>query len=186
MMLVAETLSEIGDLNAKGVDDFGSPFVLDIFFNNLNPNDSYLWSQVINQTTYRRFFQILAKNIYKYITPSIGGLCPAFTKNDSEKLLDDYGLLLFKTYNDNGNSSTDRTVTYTDAVSFIPSQPLTSVTETNRRKSVLVSKELLSLAKRPTALRMPLAIILLIIAVIWNLSFKTYSSKVCQFPFLPK
>jgi hypothetical protein len=148
MMLVAETLSEIGDLNAKGVDDFGSPFVLNIFFNNLNPNDSYLWSQVINQTTYRRFFQILAKNIYKYITPSIGGLCPAFTKNDSEKLLDDYGLLLFKTYNDNGNSSTDRTVTYTDAVSFIPSQPLTSVTETNRRKSVLVSKELLSLAEK--------------------------------------
>lgn len=145
VMLLAETLSELGDLNAKGIDDFGTPFSANYYFSNLNPESSYLWTQTINPINFRRFFQVFAKNIFKHITPA---LCPSFTKNMSESLLDDYGLLLFKNYNDNGNSTTDRAITYNNAVFFIGAQPLTQVTETNRRKSVLVSKELLSLAKK--------------------------------------
>ncbi|WPU66374.1 gluzincin family metallopeptidase [Peredibacter starrii] len=146
MLLLAETLSEIGDLNAKGIDDYWGPYSNNtVFFNNLDFNNSYIWSHVNNQATYRRFFQIFSKNIYKYIT---GNICPSFDKNDSEKLLDDYGLLLFKTYNNNGNSTKDRSLSYNSVVSFIPTQGLTQVSENNRRKSVLVSKQLLQLAEK--------------------------------------
>lgn len=145
MMLLAETLSELGDLNAKGIDDFGAPYSANFFFNNLDKDNSFLWTHFINQTTYRRISQIMAKNIYKYI---YGNLCPAFGKNDSEKLLDDYGLLLFKNYNNNGNSTKDRALTYTSAVYYIPTQPLVEVSEDNRRKSVLVSKQLIELASK--------------------------------------
>ncbi|WP_408095412.1 hypothetical protein ACJVC5_10250 [Peredibacter sp. HCB2-198] len=149
LLLLAETLSEIGDLNAKGIDDFWGPYSNNsVFFNNLDFNNSYIWSHVNNQATYRRFFQIFAKNIYKYIT---GNICPSFDKNDSEKLLDDYGLLLFKTYNNNGNSTKNRAIDYNDVVSFIPVQGLTQVSENNRRKSVLVSKQLLQLAEKTDA-----------------------------------
>lgn len=143
MLLIAETLAEIGDLNAKGVDNFTSPFTSSLFFNNLDSTNSYLWAHTVNAPGYRRFFQIFAKNIYKYITSNI---CVGFDRNESEKLLDDYGLLLFKTYNNNGNSTKDRTKVYNDAVAFIPAQPLVTVSEDNRRKSVLVSKSLLDLA----------------------------------------
>ncbi|MGE3609738.1 MAG: hypothetical protein AB7I27_09160 [Bacteriovoracaceae bacterium] len=144
LLLLAETLSELGDLNAKGVDDFAAPFASSVYFNNLDPDASFLWTHFNNPITYRRFSQVFAKNIYKYISSS---LCTGFTKNESEKLLDDYGLLLFKTYNDNGNSTKDRNITYHDAVYFIPAQGLTPVSESNRRKSVLVSKQLLDIAE---------------------------------------
>lgn len=143
MLVLAETLSEIGDLNAKGIDEYGTPFAASIYFNNMDPTNSFLWSSVVNQPNMRRFFQIFAKNIYKYVTSS---LCSGFAKNDSEKLLDDYGLLLFKTYNNNGNSTKNRSIVYNSVVSSIPTQSLTAVSEDNRRKSVLVSKQLLDLA----------------------------------------
>lgn len=152
-LVLAETLAEVGDLNAKGIDEywFGSPFLSDIYFNNMDPVNSFYWAHSYTSPTYRRFFQVFAKNINKFITGTIAtgpGLCPLFTKDHSEKLLDDYGLLLFKTYNDNGNSTSDRTVTFSHAVPTIPIQPLTTVDETNRRKSVLISKELISLNKK--------------------------------------
>ncbi len=143
VLLLSETLSELGDLNAKGIDDFTIPFTDATYFNNLDPTNSFLWTQYVNKVTYRRFFQVFAKNIYKYIT---GSVCSGFDKNESEKLLDDYGLLLFKNYNDNGNSTKSRTLAYTNAVPFIPAQALTPVSENNRRKSVLVSKTLLNSA----------------------------------------
>jgi hypothetical protein len=149
MMLLAETLSELGDLNAVGLDSWGSAYNPSTFtprFNNLDENASYIWSHIVNPPTYRRFFQIFSKNIYKYIT---NGFCTAFTKDESEKLLDDYGLLLFKTYNNNGSSTKNKNLQY-DAVGSVNVYPTpmapTMVHENNRRKSVLVSKELLSLA----------------------------------------
>lgn len=146
MLLVSETLAELGDLNAKGIDAFGAPFNANLFFKNLDPNSSFIWAHDINPPNYRNFFQIFAKNIKKYVSQPPFGLCPSFTQYESEKLLDDYGLLLFKDYHDKGISTKDRTKTYSNAVSTIPNQTLTKVSETNRRKSVLVSKELISLA----------------------------------------
>lgn len=146
MLLLAETLSELGDLNAKGVDLGSFPYSNpNIFFNNLDKTNSFTWAHVINQVTYRRFFQVFGKNINKYIS---NNLCPQFDKNDSENLLDDYGLLLFKTYNDNGNSTKSRLIEYGSVNTNLAGQPLTPVSEDNRRKSVLVSKQLLGLAAR--------------------------------------
>lgn len=149
MMALAETMSELGDLNAKGVDlgsySYSTP---NIFFNNMDSTNSYMWTQVVNQVTFRRFFQVFGKNIYKYIT---GRLCIAFDKNESERLMDDYGLLLFRTYNDNGNSTKSRTFTFGTVNGNLAGQPLTTVAEDNRRKSVLVSKQLIELATRTDA-----------------------------------
>jgi hypothetical protein len=131
-------------LNARGIDNWNgsklssSPY----YFTNLNPTNSYLWSQVLTPASYRKFFQVFSKNINKYVTSSD---CPKFTRTISEKLLDDYGLLLFKTYNDNGNSTTVRAATYSTVVPSF-SSTLTSVSEDNRRKTVLVSKSLLELS----------------------------------------
>lgn len=161
MLLLSETLSELGDLNARGVDSWNSaaenfsiPLTGSDFFVNLDSTNSYLWSQFNNPVTYRRFFQTFAKNINKYISyynpPTRIAMCPLFTKDKSEKLLDDYGLLLFKTYNDNGNSTKNRNRNIQSAESQYATPSLTPVSENNRRKSILVSKQLLDLATRTT------------------------------------
>lgn len=148
MLLLAETLAELGDLNAKGIDAYGAPFTANLYFKNLDPKSSYVWAHDINPPTYRSFFQVFAKNIKKYVWGSSFGLCPSFDKYESEKLLDDYGLLLFKDYNNKGLSTKDRLKNYKTAVPTIGNEELklTGVSETTRRKSVLISKELLSLA----------------------------------------
>jgi hypothetical protein len=152
MLLLAETLSELGDLNAKGIDNYTSPLSGTTFFNNLDNTNSYQWLHFNNPVTYRRFFQVFGKNINKYVSNFSStriGLCPSFDKNKSEKLLDDYGLLLFKTYNDNGNSTKDRSITYKSVVpTYSVPTTATSVSENNRRKSVLVSKQLIQLATK--------------------------------------
>lgn len=161
MLLISETLSELGDLNARGVDAYNSvmnnfsvPLTGENFFVNLDSTNSFLWSQFNNPITYRKFFQTFAKNINKYVSyynpPLRVAMCPQFTKDKSEKLLDDYGLLLFKTYNDNGNSTKDRNINIKTAVSQYATPTLTPVSENNRRKSVLISKELVELAARTT------------------------------------
>lgn len=149
-LLLAETLSELGDLKARGIDQSSGasfPEASSIFFNNLDSTSSYLWTQVVNPVTYRRFYQVFAKNINKYIS---GNLCSGFTTDISEKLLDDYGLLLFKTYNDNGNSTKSRVITHSYMDPNYATPGLTPVDEDNRRKSVLVSKQLVELAEKST------------------------------------
>ncbi len=151
MMLLAETFSEMGDLKSVGVDTIwggaNDPLSFLDRFNNLDENASFVWAHVVNPPTYRKFSQIMAKNIYKYVT---SGLCTSFTQDESEKLLDDYGLLLFKTYNNDGSSTKNKYAQYnsfgTVNINPTPVAP-TAVHENNRRKSVLVSKQLLTLAE---------------------------------------
>lgn len=160
MFLIAETLSELGDLRSIGADKNDGSALSGSYpysFNNLNSTSSFMWTQVVNQITYRRFFQTFAKYIYRYM-PLMG--CSDFNKNASETLLDDYGLLLFKTYNDNDNStvasniyvrpnsSTGCNINSNPCISSTVPNILTSVNEANRRKTVLVSKQLLSVAQR--------------------------------------
>lgn len=154
LLVLSETLAELGDLNAKGIDNYYSPLSGTSFFTNLDSTNSYLWTQFNNPITYRRFFQVFSKNINKYISynnPSSprAGLCPSFDQNKSERLLDDYGLLLFKTYNDNGSSTKSASIKYSNVVTGMvhPVNP-TPVFESNRRKSILISKELIKLAER--------------------------------------
>ncbi len=153
--VMAETLSEIGDLRSVGLDTTsGTPISTTAgYFNNLDPDSSYVWTHVVNPPNYRRFFQIFGKNINKLLKAYPE--CVAFDSNRSEKLLDDYGLLLFRTY----NNDLDSTTLHNDQAGYVPlnsflSRTLTSVPSANRRKTVLVSKSLVSLANdtnRPTA-----------------------------------
>ncbi len=158
MMLLAETFSELGDLNAVGIDPvdlslFGTaydPANYTYRFNNLDEEGSYVWAHTVNPPTFRKFFQVMGKNILKYVT---NGFCfGAYTQDESERLLDDYGLLLFKTYNDNGSSTTNKLVRHDPygAIQIVPDGTLpvqpNGVREVNRRKTVLVSKQLLSMA----------------------------------------
>lgn len=153
--VMAETLSEIGDLRSVGLDTTsGTPISsASGFFNNLDPDSAFVWTHVVNPTNHRRFYQIFGKNIVKILKAYPE--CASFDSNRSEKLLDDYGFLLFRTY----NNDLDSTTFHNDEASYIPlnsflSRTLTSVPSANRRKTVLVSKNLVSLANdtnRPTA-----------------------------------
>ena len=158
VMLFSETMAEIGDLTAKG-SDFFSPYATlnsaqkNVFFTNLNDEQSFLWTQHINPPNYRKFFRILGKNIFHYISSD---LCPEFTIDKSEKLLDDYGLLLFRSYEDRGvgyNTSTMSDAIYASYYgsslftnrTFLPYALNTVVNEDNRRYSILISKEFIEL-----------------------------------------
>lgn len=94
--LLNETLAELGDLSATGSDLWKGR---DFSFVNLSQDLSFEWIESVNPISYRKFYQYFAKNINAHIT---GHLCGNFTKDQSERLLDQYGLLLFKNYKDAG------------------------------------------------------------------------------------
>lgn len=161
-LLLNETLAELGDLTAKGSDLFNpystiDPNQFEIFFSNLNEEESFLWAHFVNPPNFRKFSRIMAKNILHYVSSN---LCVAFTKDESEQLLDDYGLLLFRSYEDRGNGydlDGDFQVFYKDfefksvfgGRQLLPVDPVaignTQVNEANRRNSVLVSKDFIDL-----------------------------------------
>lgn len=145
-LALTETLSELGDLLAEGSD---YNFLGGKYFNNLNPDKSYEWSYIVNPANNRTFYQLMAKNIYHHLSLN---LCPAFSKDDSEKLLDQYGLLLFKHYNDDG-TLTDGTGNYASITgsnfsgfrTFTSLGSRTNVDEANRVRTALVAKDLIEL-----------------------------------------
>jgi hypothetical protein len=172
MMLINETLAELGDMTAKGSDFFNEYLMgaglSKVFFTNLNQDEAFLWAHQVTPPDMRRFFKIFAKNIKHYISDPFNGLCPQFSVDMSEQLLDEYGLLLFKSYGDRGQgvkidtfgNVTDRTYANYANTSiygnwFSPSTTSSEVNELNRKKTVLISKNLLSLpangSSRPSA-----------------------------------
>lgn len=157
MLLLSETLAEIGDLTGKGSDILSeyatnNTAAENVYFTNLNQEESFLWTQVVNPPNFRRFFRIFGKNILHHISTD---LCPGFSLDESERLLDDYGLLLFKSYEDRGNGMNAATnnpalyFTYNGRSVFagrglnLTSNLITNnmVNEDNRRNTVLVSKD---------------------------------------------
>jgi hypothetical protein len=143
--LIGETLSEIGDLTGKLSDHNQS----ETLYNNLNPDQSFLWSQVVNPGNFRRFFKIFARNIFYNV---VAKRClTTYTKDHLEAALDEYGLLLFSTYDDN--------LTSTDGVANLESNgeedfpnidfssrlPLNPVELNNRQKTTLTTKDSISL-----------------------------------------
>lgn len=165
MLLLNETLAEVGDLTAKGSDFFSQYATVDsdyndVYFTNLNEEHSFLWTQKVNPINFRRFFRIFAKNILYHISID---LCPEFTLDESEQLLDEYGLLLFNSYEDRGNGidlDGNLSLSY---FSFAGDHQLfsnrdispvvlnTFVNEDNRRNSVLISKNQIELDDQITA-----------------------------------
>ncbi|MBY0517137.1 MAG: hypothetical protein K2P81_09525 [Bacteriovoracaceae bacterium] len=165
MLAMAESFAFLGDLTGKGSDyNNTSKSIV-----NMHPNASYDWYYSVRQITVRRWAQAMARNIYHFITRDPAG-CPNFTKEKSEKLLDMYGLLLFRHYDDNGTFSNSSSNSATRQDSFAMATPLglfnstvggfgssmfgsffpeamsgtkatpTNVDELNRTKSVLVPK----------------------------------------------
>lgn len=172
-LLLNETLAEIGDLTGKSSDllseKAGNNFAgyENTFFTNLNDEQSYLWAHFVNPPTFRKFFRIFGKNILYHIS---NDLCPEFTVDESEILLDEYGLLLFKSYEDAGNGYNTTTNTSQFFYSFVPPfnsgneawafpgkelSPILSntyVNENNRNQTVLVSKDFIKLDSDASAI----------------------------------
>jgi len=144
--VMTETLAELGDLTAKGNDFHNSKFAV-----NLNQTYAQEWLRTVNPISFRKMSQYFAKYLLNIVVNSSTGLCAAnavtpipsplpYSKDDVENLLDQYGLLLFRTYNDNGSGKAG------DEYAFAPA--LTSVTTLNRKRSELLSKAQLQLETR--------------------------------------
>lgn len=115
---VAQTLAELGDLTATGYDGYTDRV-------NLNATSSLEWIKINNPINYRNFAQGLAK--YLYINFGASG---CFPKDDIEKFFDTYGLLLFRTYNENGNNKTSG-----------HSGTNATVNQNNRLRSTFINKD---------------------------------------------
>jgi len=127
MFLVQETLAELGDLSTKGSNNGAIGSI------NLSSTYALDWVMKNNPVTYRSFMQTLAKKLKGTVgNPSINSCRgTVYTKDQIEKLIDDYGLLLFRTYNEKRNHANPVT------------NQNTLVTTTNRNKTTLISKNFL-------------------------------------------
>jgi hypothetical protein len=134
--LVMESMAEMGDMTSFGADSRMSYGV------NHSPDNALEWVSKANPINYRRFIQTFSKFFMRiYGSPSLarcGGF--AFPQDALERLVDSYGLLLFRTYNDNlngvidGHAGTNRVVN-----------------QQNRIKSVYANKSLLKMDPRENA-----------------------------------
>jgi hypothetical protein len=136
MHLVTETLAELGDMTTVGTLTSNVAIPNKV---NLNSTYAYDWLSTVNPINYRGFAQTMAKNIKNTLGNPLLSRCNGsyYQKDYIESLLDDYGLLLFKTYNEHRNLADGTTKTST------------AITATNRKKSILIPKSALILD--PTA-----------------------------------
>lgn len=135
--VIMESLSEAGDLKAQGHDD--NPNNQVNLNNNPTPSSTGLnsqeWVRIAKPLNFRKFAQLVGKYQLKIYGNPSQPRCNGtnLEKDDIEKLLDNYGLLLFRTYNIDQN---------TLAVSNEPVPP------SNRLKSTLVSKSSIKIDDR--------------------------------------
>ena len=132
MTIINESLAELGDLSTEGTEQYGKVGKI-----NMNPISSYLWFTTINPITYRSFTQTIAKNILNTLgNPSLNRCNGSvYSKDNIETLLDSYGLLLFKTYNEHRNH-VGKLISPLGPAIF----KNTPVTNSNRKKSLLIKK----------------------------------------------
>lgn len=108
-----ETLAYLGDLNSRGInrdattDETLPPKVATARNQrvNLNPDQSLTWMTVNNPINFRNFMQTFARKFKDLYFDEDRKTCQgyAFSQTAFENLLDQYGLLLFNHYNDQGN-----------------------------------------------------------------------------------
>lgn len=136
MYVLTETLAELGDLSSTGSDLFGN------YTNNLDKDNSLTWLKSMRPITYRNFAQTFAKKQLNILGSPSRNLCNngVYTTDKIETLLDNYGLLLFKNYNQDGNNE-----------SFGHTGTNKVVASTNRSKSDLIKKKFLKLDPSPNA-----------------------------------
>lgn len=145
LMILLETMAELGDLSAKG-SDFNT--TSHTFFHNFSPQLSYDWIKTTNPINFKRFFQVFAKYSLHRISMD---LCRAYSKNQLEKNLDNYGLLLFPDYQDQGLDTKSAVSMASIAASQGQGTPIISPQEPNkvnilnRSKTTLISKTQVSI-----------------------------------------
>ncbi len=144
LYFISEALGEIGDLSSELSDPIffsTSPFFLDNNFkNNLVPFYSVEQSEINNPGNFRRFIKIFSKHFYHKIVEN--ECLFKITQQDLERLLDSYGLLLFKTYdNDLDLVALENSPYFSNT---------TNVDSNNRLRTVLVSKDFIRLPQTDT------------------------------------
>ena len=137
MATLLQTMAYLGDFTSTGYDN--SPE----FRVNLNPTNSFEWFYKINPVNYRSYFQTFSRFFLEmYGNPSYP-VCNSSTSSFSypkdrlEAMLDSYGLLLFNSYNGDGNGLTGHD----------PNSTNKKVNFSNRKKSIQVDKNLLRSAE---------------------------------------
>lgn len=128
---LTETLAYRGDLTTRGKNGSAVGRV------NLNTTFASEWLKKANPINFRSFAQSMANSMRDYLSdPNLsvcnGGIYP---QDQIEQLFDQYGLLLFEKYNEDGSLGSAST----------------SVSSLNRKKSVLINKSLLKLDPRTGA-----------------------------------
>lgn len=135
MQIIMESLAELGDLTSKGGDTRSPGYI------NHSADHAADWVRHIKPITYRSFSQTLGKYTIRLMGDPILGLCngQTYLQDRLEKLIDSYGLLLFRNYNDSGNAVGS---VRTNEKQVIPS---------NRLKSTMIPKDLLTFDPRSNA-----------------------------------
>ncbi|OFZ38098.1 MAG: hypothetical protein A2504_13825 [Bdellovibrionales bacterium RIFOXYD12_FULL_39_22] len=131
--IMAEALAELGDFTSQGNDSN----IAENYYINHSPAHAPEWQRVANPINFRSFFQRMAKATYMIFNDygqSVACNGSTYPKDKIETLLDQYGLLLFKTYNENGNDKDDGH----DGTS-------TAVNVANRLHTTLVAKDFVKL-----------------------------------------
>ncbi|MBT7610500.1 MAG: hypothetical protein HN576_12145 [Bacteriovoracaceae bacterium] len=128
MYMVVESLAELGDISALGSDNNTVGYV------NLNQVHALEWIKNNKPINFRSFSQAIAKNVNRIMNDFGNPRCAGgvYNKDRLERLLDSYGLLLFKNYNEDGNQ---------EFLGHVGGNNL--VNDTNRLKTVLIPKDLL-------------------------------------------
>lgn len=130
--LIYESFVELGDLTAKASDGTAN-------YVNLSSDHALTWSRVANPVNMRKFVQTLSKFLLEIYgrDGSDYGNPPRTSCNGTnydmdtyEQLVDSYGLLLFKNYNEDGGSLLTGN-----------SGTNTTITEANKVKTVTVTKD---------------------------------------------
>ena len=131
MYILNETFAELGDLSSVGTEKGSAGKV------NMSSALATTWLYKNNPINYRSFTQTIAKNLLNTIGNPVLGRCNGSDYNQDyiETLLDSYGLLLFKSYNEHRNLTGDPT--YTGSSTY---KTNTATKAINRKKSVLISK----------------------------------------------
>lgn len=136
LYLIIETLGAMGDLTSKASDNYTNAENINL---TSTSSISTLWTRVVTPINYRSFYQKLGQFLLKIFVNN-ATLCPgnALTQDRIEQLLDQYGLLLFKTYNEDGNG-------FVNGAAPQPGNagPITQVNVVNRVRSLLIPKDLI-------------------------------------------
>ena len=139
--ILFETFAELGTQTGR-VNDFSPTAV------NLDRYHAQEWISTSRPINYRNFAQVIAKYIHEiYSNPQLNNCNNGiFPQDKIESLLDSYGLLLFKSYNKDGNGH--------ELLSSGPSGragPFIPIELYNQKQSILIPKKLLTLSPKENA-----------------------------------